>query len=65
MKNPNFLIGDILTSIEKIEKNISESFIKFENDEIIQVFCKYHLQIIGEAASKLPNDFVQLYPMSS
>jgi uncharacterized protein with HEPN domain len=63
MKEPEYLIGDILNSIEKIDQNLPSSFKIFEKDEILQVFFKHHLQIMGEASSKLPKDFVNEHSM--
>ena len=62
MKDPIFLINDILISIEKINQYLPKNFQEFENNELAQVFIKHHLQIMGEASSKLSKDFIQEHP---
>jgi uncharacterized protein with HEPN domain len=44
---------DILEAIEKIEQRASADIEEFAEDEMQQVWVIHHLQIIGEAASKL------------
>lgn len=44
---------DILEAIEKIERYIPLGRQAFEMDELLQVWLMRHLQIIGEAASRV------------
>ena len=44
---------DILEAIDTIEQRTSASIDDFADDEMQQVWVIHHLQIIGEAASKL------------
>ena len=48
---------DILTCIEKIEKYTTEGKNEFLKNELIQNFFVHHIQIIGEAARALSDDF--------
>lgn len=55
-------LKDILDAIEKIERHASKGREVFENDELIQVWTVHHLQIIGEASSKLSASVREQYP---
>lgn len=48
---------DILEAIEKIEGHLSPNIDAFADDEMQQVWMIHHLQIIGEAAYGLSQDF--------
>ncbi len=48
---------DILEAIEKIEAQVNQNREAFDSDPTIQVWVVYHLQIIGEAASRLSSSF--------
>ena len=62
MRDYNERLLDILEAIEKIEKYTSRGHEAFEQDELIQTWIVHHLQIIGEAASALPESFRDRYP---
>lgn len=53
---------DILEAIERIEKYTIRGRDAFEQDELIQTWIVHHLQIIGEAANALPDNFRDKYP---
>jgi|SRR3989304_4939267 len=53
---------DILEAIERIEKYTIRGRDAFEQDELIQTWIVHHLQIIGEAARALPDNFRDKYP---
>ncbi len=55
---------DILEAIEKIEKYISSEndFEPLSENELYQVWVTHHMQIIGEAASKLSEEFRKQHP---
>lgn len=56
MRDDRQRILDILEAIEKIEKYTGGGQAAFERDELVQIWVIYHLQIIGEAASKISDD---------
>jgi uncharacterized protein with HEPN domain len=62
MRDYNERLVDILEAIEKIEKYSSLGHETFEHDELIQTWIVHHLQIIGEAASAIPDSFREKYP---
>ena len=50
-------INDILTCIEHINTYTNAfSFDKFASDFMVIEACLYNIQVIGEAASKIPDD---------
>lgn len=53
-------LQDVLEAISKIEAQVSspEAFVA---DELLQVWVVYHLQILGEAASKVSPDLRDQY----
>lgn len=53
---------DILEAIEKIERHIGRGKHAFEKDEFFQVWVIHQLQIIGEAASRMPENTQEHYP---
>ena len=46
-------LSDIIESIDNIERYSAKDTDAFFQDELIQVWVIHHIQIIGEAASKL------------
>lgn len=48
---------DIQEAIERIEKYTVKGKDEFEKEELIQNWTLHHLQIIGEAASRLSDEF--------
>ncbi|PWB54203.1 MAG: nucleotidyltransferase [Candidatus Methanoperedenaceae archaeon] len=62
MRDYNERLLDILEAIKNIEKYASHGHETFEHDELIQTWIVHHLQIIGEAASALPDSFRDKYP---
>jgi len=57
MRDNNERILDMLDAIERIERYALKGRDAFVNDELIQTWIIHHLQIIGEAASKLDQGF--------
>jgi uncharacterized protein with HEPN domain len=53
---------DIQEAIDKIERYVSRGRQSFENDEMFQVWVVRHLQIIGEAASRVSLDTQKRFP---
>lgn len=62
MRDDTERLRDILESIERIEKYANEGKSVFEQQELIQTWIIYHLQIIGEAARATSQDFKAQYP---
>ena len=48
---------DMLEAIERVERYADRGEEAFRSDELIQVYILHHLQILGEAAYKLPSEF--------
>lgn len=59
MRDDRERLQDIKNSIEQIEKYAVQGQDRFQENELIQVWIIHYLQIIGEAASKLSNEFVE------
>jgi uncharacterized protein with HEPN domain len=57
MRDDRERLLDIEEAIERIERYASKGKVAFEQDELIQTWVVYHLQIVGEAAAKLTKGF--------
>ncbi len=62
MRNDRERLLDILESIERIEKYAARGQEAFTTDELIQTWIVHHIQIIGEAARGLSDEFVAKHP---
>jgi uncharacterized protein with HEPN domain len=62
MRDDRERILDILEAIEKVEKYSSKGRDEFESNELIQIWIIHHIQIIGEAASKISDDLRKSHP---
>ena len=49
-------LQDILEAIENIERHLPATWEAFDGNELVRVWCLRHLEIIGEAATKLSQD---------
>ena len=56
MRSDRERFADILEAIEKIERYVPRGRQAFEADELFQVWVVRHLQIIGEAASRVSDE---------
>jgi len=56
MRDPKERLQDILEAIDQIMRYASKGRDEFERDELIQNWFIRHLQIIGEAANKIPDE---------
>jgi len=56
MRDPRERLRDILEAIAAINRYRDRDWGDFKENELIQVWFLRHLQIIGEAASKLPEE---------
>lgn len=57
MRDDRERILDMLEAIDRIERHTEKGREAFERDELIQTWVVHHLEIIGEAASKLSQEF--------
>ena len=57
MRDDRERLLDILEAIERIEKHAGIDKSSFESDELVQTWMVHHVQIIGEAAAQLSDDF--------
>lgn len=57
MKNDSERLLDIQEAIERIERHTVRGRQAFDQDELVQNWVVHHLQIIGEAAARLSDDF--------
>lgn len=57
MRHDRERLLDILEAIERIEKYAVKGRQAIEHDELLQTWFIHHVQVIGEAASKLSQEF--------
>lgn len=62
MRDDRGRLQDILEAIERIEKYAQKGKGQFEQDELVETWIVHHIQIIGEAARGLSEDFRKKYP---
>ncbi len=62
MRDPKERLRHILDAIAAIDRYRGREKAAFEHDELLQVWCLRHLQIIGEAARALPEEVRALAP---
>jgi uncharacterized protein with HEPN domain len=62
MRDPKERLRDILEAIAAIDRYRDRDRSAFEQDELLQVWFLRHLQIIGEAARRLPEEIRKLAP---
>lgn len=53
---------DIADAIDRINKYAARGRDVFENDELVQTWIVHHLQILGEAAARISEDFQNKHP---
>jgi len=53
---------DILEAIGRIETHKGKGRTEFKSDELLQIWFVHHLQIIGEAASRLSDEIRAQHP---
>lgn len=53
-------LGDILEAIQRIQQRIQIE--RLQEDDLLQVWVLYHLQIVGEAVRSLSSELTQRYP---
>lgn len=57
MREDRAWLLDILEALEKIEKYSAKGERAFHDQELIQVWIIYYIQVIGEAANQLSSSF--------
>jgi type I restriction enzyme S subunit len=62
MRDPKERLRDILEAIAAIDRYRDRDRSAFDQDEMLQVWFLQHLQIIGEAARRLPEEIRNLAP---
>lgn len=62
MRDPAERLRDILEAIERIEKYTPRGRQAFDSNELLQTHTVHFLQVIGEAAFKLPKDIRDRHP---
>ena len=62
MRDPSERLRDIQDAIAKIMKYTNQGRHTFDQDELVQTWVIHHLEIIGEAARAIPQDFKDLHP---
>lgn len=61
MRNDRERLLDMLEAIQKIEQYAHDEAMS-ANEDLVEVWMIHHLQIIGEAASKVSNELRTKYP---
>ena len=62
MREDRERLKDILEAIEHIEKYAAQGRKTFEQDELIQTWILHHLLILGEATSRISDEFIEKHP---
>ncbi len=62
MRDDQARLKDILEAIERIQKYAVQGREALTRDELIQTWTVYYLQVIGEAARSLSEEFRQKHP---
>ncbi len=57
MRDDTERLRDMLEAIELLDKYPNQGKTLFEQQELIQIWVIYHLQIIGEAAKTISQEF--------
>jgi len=56
MRDPVERLRDMVEAIERIERYASRGRQAFDADELLQTWIIHHLEILGEAAARIPDD---------
>lgn len=62
MRNDRERLLDIQEAIENIRKYAARGKNAFANEELVQTWIVHHLQILGEAAAKISDEFQEKHP---
>ena len=62
MRNDRERLLDMLEAIQKIEQYAHDETFSPRNEDLVEVWIIYHLQIVGEAASRISNELRAKHP---
>lgn len=62
MRDDRQRLLDVLEAIERIERHTAQGREALDGDELIQTWVVHHLQIIGEAVSRLTTELRAAHP---
>jgi uncharacterized protein with HEPN domain len=62
MRDPLERLRDIHEAIARIEKYTQQDRTSFDQNELVQTWVIHHLEIIGEAARAIPQEYRQAHP---
>lgn len=62
MRDDRERLRDILEAIDRLERYTNQGRMAFEEQELIQTWVIYHLQIVGEASRAISQQFKAQYP---
>lgn len=62
MRDVHERLCDIQEAIVRITKYTDKGRHAFDHDELVQTWVIHHLEIIGEAARAIPQDYRDLHP---
>lgn len=62
MRDNKERILDMLEAIERVERYAQQGEAAFRSDELIQVYILHYLQVLGEAAFKLGQEYRNAHP---
>ena len=62
MRDDRERLLDMLEAIHKIEHYAQDETFAAQNEDLVEVWMIHHLQIIGEAASRVSNELRAKYP---
>jgi uncharacterized protein with HEPN domain len=62
MRDDREKLLDIKEAIENVQKYASRGENAFRKDELIQTWILHHIQILGEAAARLSDEFQEKHP---
>ncbi len=55
-------LRDVLDAVAAIERHTAAGRAAFDADELVQVWCLKHIEVIGEALGRLSEEFKQAHP---
>ena len=62
MRDDRERLLDMLEAIQKIEQYANDETFSPQNENLVEVWMIHHLQIIGEAASRVSNELREKHP---
>lgn len=62
MRDDRERLLDMLEAIQKIEQYVGDEMVSSQNENLVEVWMIHHLQIIGEAVSRVSSELREKYP---